>query len=215
MFNDPLHRTSRDMQSAAQEGGFWHMVQDTTAALNRDRGAFRSAANFQKAIELADDFVSSASPDDELWGALLEGMCQDDCDDTVGDYGTHAYGDRKFRALPFASCFETLNEGVKWCRWGSHHWGMMAFLPKRHRKLLVLCVQVIQYGRKLSDATMLLLGLAAPGGRCSGIATTCNLSLVVVVVFAVGVLVLVVQHVLFVLFASDVVHGVVFCGSLV
>ena len=163
MFNDPLHRIARYMQSAAQEGGFWHMVQDTTAALNWDRGAFRSAANFQKAIELADDFVSSASPDDELWGALLEGMCQDDCDDTVGDYGTHAYGDRKCRALPFASCFEKFNERVKWCRWGSHHWGMKAFLAKRHRKMLVLCVQVIQYGQKLSDATMLLLGLAAPG----------------------------------------------------
>ena len=37
---------------------------------------------------------------------------------------------------------------------------------------------------------------------------------VVVVVFAVGVLVLVVQHVLFVVVVSDVVHGVVFVGPL-
>ena len=46
---------------------------------------------------------------------------------------------------------------------GTSPLGMKAFLPKGHRKLLVLCVQVIQYGQKLSDATMLLLGLAAPG----------------------------------------------------
>ena len=52
MFNDPLHRTSRDMQSAAQEGGFWHMVQDTTATLNWDRGAFRSAAISRRQLSL-------------------------------------------------------------------------------------------------------------------------------------------------------------------
>ena len=100
----------------------------------------------------------------ELWGVLFDGMCNDDCDDTAGDYGTLSHVDKQFKALPFTSCFEKLNEGVKWVRWGSHHWAIKAFLPKRHRKLLVLCVQVVHAGQKLSDATLMLLGLAAPGG---------------------------------------------------
>ena len=58
------------------------------------------------------------------------------------------------------------------------------------------------------------IGIGWSRGRCSGIAATCNLRLVVVVVFAVGVLVLVVQHVLLVVVVSDVVHGVVFVGPL-
>ena len=123
------------------------MVQDTTAALNYDRGPFRSAANFRKAIELANHFVATASPDDELWASILEGICDDDNDDTSGDYGTIEYGDRQFKDLPLDSCFAKLGGGVKWTSWGSHHSSLKEFLPKRHRKLLVLCVQVVSSGQ--------------------------------------------------------------------
>ena len=139
------------------------MVQDSTAALNWDRGPFRSAAYFRKALEMAEAYVATASADDEVWCHLLEGMCDDDNDDTSGDFGTVEFGDRQFKNLPFSSCFDKLDDNVKWTRWGSHHWATKAFLPKRHRKLLVLVVQMISSGQKLSDATLMKLGLLAPG----------------------------------------------------
>ena len=158
-WNDGLHRTSRDMQEAAKYSDVRHAIQDTTAALNYDRGPFLSQANFQKSVELATHFVNVSSPDCDLWCSLIDGMLEDDLFDTSADWGTIQHGDLMFKNLPLADCFQKLGEGVKWARWGSHHWALKSFIPMRHRQLLVLVVGAVEAGVKLSAITLAKLGL--------------------------------------------------------
>ena len=64
--NDPLHRCARDMYESAQMCGLWQIILDTGAVLTYDHGPFLSSHNFQKAVELAENYVMVGSPDDDL-----------------------------------------------------------------------------------------------------------------------------------------------------
>ena len=160
-FMDPLHRTGRDMYSAASCCGMWSVVLDTTAVLNFDHGPFLSSANFQKHKESGDLFSSVADADDDLIALVFEGLCED-IGDFPADYGSRDHIRRTIQQFKYDKNFKSMTEKVKWVRWGSHHWGLRSFLPARHRKLLACLVTALASGVQLSADTLVALGVLEP-----------------------------------------------------
>ena len=141
---DCLHRVINDMQLALKASGLWALIQELLHVLNINHAPWVSRAFFKELQEAFNTFMDTATPDHDVFQALLERLARD-----KGMASQDTMDQAKCKELlelaACSRCWDATGKQCKWRMWCSVFERLHEFLPDWNSTLLAIAIM----GREL------------------------------------------------------------------
>lgn len=136
---DVLHRVINDMKLAMAACGLWPLLQELLHVLNLNHAPWQSKAFFKELQEAFQLFMENATPDNDIFQALVERLARD-----KGMPEQDTYDNAKcmhlMRSVASGRCWATVGTRCRWRVWCSVFQRLQEFLPDWNSTLLAITV---------------------------------------------------------------------------
>ena len=135
---DWFHRRWNDCKLSVSDAGLWFVVQLATIPFNLNFGPWEGCAWFARTKVMSEELIQSLTPDNPLYSALYELMCQDL---QIPPEGTANHKRIVFEMAFSGSTFKTKGTKVSLNRWFAWLEAAAFFVQTWHVKLMsMLCI---------------------------------------------------------------------------
>ena len=145
-WNDPQHKTPRDMYWAAKENEVWTDILDVTYAINWESGPYRSCSWFCQSKENSSNWLASTDEDDDMLVFKYEEICKERGWTDDPDFGMKSHYKKVMMSLSPEELFARQVAATKWTRWGSLFQSSGQFFPNWTSKEVAASALAVHLG---------------------------------------------------------------------